>query len=229
MEGWLSPREIRFLASAAFNPKTEGEILELGAYHGKSTIVLALASLAADKAPVTSIDPMDAPELAVNLQLAGVSEHVNAIPAYSTDAIDQWNRPLRLFWLDGANDVTTVRQDIQGYLPHLADRGIIAFHDILNLSGDRLHNFVEDVLKSEHFGAAGMCGSIGWAQYRVDANEAKKFQASKNRLIKQLSRLKPFYCSPRKEGTWHACQYKLLRSLVSHRKFNEQEWRSLVA
>ena len=41
VEGFLTPREMRFLMLLAAYPTTEGEILEIGSFKGKSTILLA--------------------------------------------------------------------------------------------------------------------------------------------------------------------------------------------
>ena len=56
--GWLSPRDIRFLAMVAAHPCAQGEILEIGAYRGKSSIVLAKAAQLAGQTKIYSCDPL---------------------------------------------------------------------------------------------------------------------------------------------------------------------------
>ncbi len=224
VDGWLTDREVEFLAAAAAFPTAEGEILELGAFHGKSTIVLALAAQLSDRARVTSIDPLEAPELHTNLQAAGVASDVDAIDVFSFDMYQSWNRPLRLLWNDGANDIATVRDDIKAFLPHLADRGIIAFHDVLNRSGDRIHNFLDDVLSSDHFGACGICGTIGWAQYHADPSTTAALKADRLALKDLLSPLRAYHTWPREQGRMTKVAYKIKRSRVPHGPINVATW-----
>ena len=40
VEGYLAPNEIRFLALLAACPTATGEILEIGSFKGKSTVIL---------------------------------------------------------------------------------------------------------------------------------------------------------------------------------------------
>ena len=58
VEGWLKRCEVDFLALLAACPTTAGEVLEIGSYHGKSTIALAKAAAAAGAAPVVTVDPL---------------------------------------------------------------------------------------------------------------------------------------------------------------------------
>ena len=224
VEGWLTDREIEFLAAAAAFPTAKGEILELGAHHGKSTIVLALGAQLADWATVTSVDPLEAVELHDNLKAAGVASNVNAIDAFSFDMYQSWDKPLRLLWNDGANDIKTVRDDIQAFLPFLADRGIIAFHDVLNRSGDRIHNFVDDVLSSDHFGACGICGTIGWAQYHADPSTTLALKADRMALKNLLTPLRSYHTWPRENGRMTKLAYKITRRRVPHHPINVARW-----
>jgi predicted O-methyltransferase YrrM len=61
VEGYLAPNEMRFLALIAACPTAEGEILEIGSFKGKSTIILAKAAAFASDAVVNAVDPMTAP------------------------------------------------------------------------------------------------------------------------------------------------------------------------
>lgn len=229
VKGWLSDLEMRFLASAAACPTAPGDILELGSYMGRSTIVLATAAQARDGAHLTTVDPVARPELRQNLQRAGVDPFVTCAHQPSTDLIANWTKPLRMFWLDGANDVATVTQDVQGFLPHLANRGIIAFHDILNLSGDRICVYMDHVLDNPKFGAAGICGSIGWAQYYHDAAEAEPFKHSKQMLKAKLQRLRPYHTDPRRADVLARCSYKVYRAMVPHHRVDTATWTHVVA
>lgn len=225
VSGWLTNREMEFLALLAACPFAKGEILEIGCYHGKSTIALAKAVKLTDHPLVVTIDPIAMEKLPENLRRAGVGGNVEVHATLSTEAISRWNRPLRLLWHDGANDIETVRQDIDSLIPHLTDRAIVAMHDVLNPSGDRIRSFIEQILSSDHFGAFGFCGSIGWAQYRTDTSANGSFARPKNATIKKLKRLEPFHSYKRREPTGLASlRYRLLRSRIPHARVNPRTW-----
>src|ERR1043165_9444701 len=62
VEGYLSQREMEFLALLGAVPTAEGEVLEIGSFKGKSTVILAKAAqLAAPGSIVNAVDPMTAP------------------------------------------------------------------------------------------------------------------------------------------------------------------------
>ena len=61
VEGYLAPNEMRFLALMAACPTADGEILEIGSFKGKSTIILAKAASLAGSSIVNAVDPMTAP------------------------------------------------------------------------------------------------------------------------------------------------------------------------
>src|SRR4051812_47387751 len=63
VEGYLTEREMRFLALLAACPTAPGDILEIGSYKGKSAVILAQAAqLAAGPLPrLACVDPMTSP------------------------------------------------------------------------------------------------------------------------------------------------------------------------
>jgi len=225
VSGWLTDREMEFLALLAACPVAEGEVLELGCYHGKSTIVLAKAVSLTDHPLVITIDPMAMEMLPENLRRAGVDGNVEAHAALSTEVTNHWSRPLRLLWHDGANDFETVRDDVSSLIPHLADRAIVAMHDVLNPSGDRIQSFIEQILSSAQFGAFGFCGSIGWAQFRKDAAATSSFTKSKISAIRKLNRMVPFHSYNQSDPSgFYSILYRLLRSRIPHARVDPQVW-----
>jgi predicted O-methyltransferase YrrM len=224
IDGWLSQREIDFLALLAAYPLASGVILELGSYRGKSTIVLAKGASLSDRALVVTVDPRYDGRLSGNLQRAGVLHSVEIHCAYSWEVIPTWDRPIRLLWHDGAATQHVAAQDFKGLRHHLQDGAIVAFHDVLNCSGERIQVFLNDVLGSAHFGPVGLCGSIGWGQYHEDNRAANRFAGDRRRLTRCLVPLVPLQRSERPPRGWAKLRYKLLRSCVPHGPVQPHAW-----
>jgi len=225
VDGWLSDREIDFLALLAACPTSSGTILEFGALHGRSTIVLARAAELANCQQIVTVDPLADSILSRNLEQAGVRKNVDVRRAYSWEVIPEWKRPVRLFWHDGANKYDVVTDDVRGIMPHLQDSAIVAFHDVLNPSGQRLSVFIEQVLDSPSFSAVGVCGSIGWGQFCVDPSATNTQTETRQSLRRRLLRLEKYH------GGDHSAprgltrlRYKLLRSRVPHGPVDPRQW-----
>lgn len=249
VEGWLTDREMEFLALAAARPTAEGEILEIGSFRGRSTIVLALASHATrpntePDQPVIAIDPLldDDPLLEnplphgaaaqifhANLRRAGVEHLVEFHRGFSYEIAATWDRPLRLLWIDGDHSYASTKQDFDLFAPHLADGAILAMHDVLSPYEGCIRVFLEDVLGSPNFAAAGLCGSIGWAQFQPNQPLSSTQSAAKRRLSQKLERLLPYHCQRGPLQGWSKLRYKLLRARVPHAPINPAAWEREVA
>jgi predicted O-methyltransferase YrrM len=240
VDGWLTDREVSFLALLAAHPTTVGDILEIGSYRGRSTIVLALAKRqAGDEARLIAIDPLpDEPPMAqdesgrwtaralfeANLHRSGVGTEVEFHQAYSQELSEQWDRPLRLLWIDGDHSYPSTKQDYDLYSPHLANGAVLAMHDVLSPYDGCIRVFTETVLSSPHFGAAGLCGSIGWAQFWKDPAAAAEFQASKQQLRQKLLPLVRYHCQDDAPRGLSKLRYRVLRARVPHRRVNAKRW-----
>lgn len=217
IEGWLTLREMQFLCLATLNSAGTGRVVELGSYQGKSTSVIAATIKESGGDPLVTVDPIDPVPLQRNLAMLKLCDHVDLRNQYSTEFLKKWNEPIRFLWHDGANDYDTVREDCTRLFPYLCDGAIVAFHDVLNTSGERLHVFDELVLNSHHFGWTGVCGSIGFGRFHTQKIDSRRLIARKQKLSKKLSILKPYHCaaSPNPKGIKHIV-YRLLRARIPH-------------
>lgn len=249
VDGWLSDRETAFLVMAAAHPTTAGAVLEIGSFRGRSTIALALAMQHVGRgepgpgSQLVAVDPMldDDPllerplprgaarqQFELNLARSGVRTMVEFHQAFSYELASDWSRPLRLLWIDGDHSYPSSKQDFDLFLPYLADGAILAMHDVLSRYDGCIRVFTEDVLSSPHFGAAGLCGSIGWAQYWHVPRRRPAEEAGKRRLLRQLSRLVPYHCRAEAPRGLSKLRYKWLRSRVPHRPISPERWQGLV-
>jgi predicted O-methyltransferase YrrM len=248
VEGYLAPNEMRFLALVAACPTATGEILEIGSFKGKSTVILAKAAALAGKARVHAVDPMTAPAATDkearealgneasslgafqrNIERHDVADKIEFHQAFSFDLAKTWNKPLRLLWIDGDHSYKGVKLDFDCFSPHLADGAIIAFHDVLHRYDGGLRVFMEDILLSPNFGACGFCGSIAWAQYHTDDAKGWQHAREKRTLYKKLSPLVPLVVFQKKFTAVEKLKYKLYRALVPHGAVKSEAWARLVA
>ena len=159
-----------------------------------------------------------------NLRNAGVEKHVEFHRKRSSELAKVWNRDIRLLWIDGDHTYSGTKLDFDAFSPFLSDGAIIAIHDVLHNFEGSIRVFMEDVLLSNHFGPAGMCGSIAWSQYFKDSNFGRRFRNQKIKLYQKLNRLLPYCAFARGIKGYHKIKYKILRSMVSHPDINPSKW-----
>jgi len=235
IEGRLSPRESKLLFLFASCPTTAGEILEIGSYRGKSTITLAKGAQLTGRAKIIAVDPLTSPSItdpklvgAVtgfsdfqnNLKRVGAYDDVEFHQKLSSELAQNWNKNIRLLWIDGDHTYSGAKNDFDLFMPFLSKGGIIAFHDVLQRFEGPIRVFAEDVLLSKKFGAAGFCGSIGWAQYIGDEELSRKYEHQKMTLYKKLRKLIPYCQHENKLKGIAKLKYKLYRSLIPHYDVN---------
>jgi len=240
--GFLTEREGRFLALIAACAPAQGTILEIGSYKGKSTVGLASIAQRYGLAPVVAVDPHSAPavtdfghglqqsswdDFRASLRRAGVEQSVEAHRAYSRDLAPGWTRPIRLLWIDGDHTYQGAKADIDLFRKHLTPGAIVAMHDVLHAFEGPIRVFVEELLDSNDFGPAGLCGSIGWAQYRP--TDGPNWHATRAGLARRARRLIPFVKGGRQPRGFAKLRYKLRRGLVPHAAPTPAEWIETVS
>ncbi len=138
IEGWFTAHEAALLAETAARA-LPGNLVEIGSYKGRSTIVLA--SVVRELSPesrVYAIDPHEGeieagkPSYGSTLvafcrNLAEFSEFVVPIvkPSYAVE----WKLPIRLLFIDGLHDHASVLRDFWCFADYVDTGGYVAFHD----------------------------------------------------------------------------------------------------
>lgn len=123
---------------------TDGCIVEIGAYRGRSGIALAVGSWCGSRVPVYCIDPHETftgilggsfgPEdrraFYQSMIDSGAYRIVRLINLPSTMVARCWDRPIGLLWIDGDHREEAVRQDVDAWSPHLRHDALLAFDDV---------------------------------------------------------------------------------------------------
>ncbi len=151
IDGWLSDLEGAALYHAAAYGPSEGAIVEIGSFKGKSTIWLANGSERTGREQVHAIDthlgspehqaggefsshmPAEGTTEAVfrkNIAKSGVENRVVPLVMSSAVALSSWQEPIRLLFIDGAHEYEDVKADFIGWHKHVVSGGLIAFHDV---------------------------------------------------------------------------------------------------
>jgi predicted O-methyltransferase YrrM len=230
--GYLSEREARFLMAAVALAPRAGKNLEIGSFKGRSTVGIAYVARELGLGNVVAVDPHTSPastdpdlrgkntsydDFVTNLRTAGVFERVEIKRAYSHDLARDWKEPIRFLWIDGDHTYEGAKADLDMFKPYLVDGAIVAMHDVLGTFEGALRVFVEGVLDSDEFGAAGFSGSIGWAQYRPRVGGRVSFQLRRKLLAIPGRRLIPV--ARRADNGlhgWNKFLYKVWRPLAPH-------------
>ncbi len=240
--GYMGKREFRALALLAACAPGAGVVVEIGSFKGKSTVALALVGARYGLGPVVSIDPHTAPsptdpildrqlssfsDFLATLRNAGIEQHVEIHRAASRDVAKEWNRPIRMLWIDGDHTYAGAKEDFDLFFPYLVEGGIVALHDTLHEFEGPIRVFVENILRSDEFGPAGFLHTIGWSQYRP--RDGLRFRAERERLARRAARLIPFVTSGRGVTGLTKLRYKLRRALVPHGVPPDAEWAARVS
>jgi MMP 1-O-methyltransferase len=199
VEHTIKEREIDFLALLGAYPTARGCVLEIGAFKGASTIVLSKAARVGGDREMWTCDPFTNPcgsdlpegtcypEFQNNLRRSGEQNSVKVFKGLSQDLAKQWHDPIRVLWIDGDHRYEATKQDFELFRPFLTDGAIVAFHDVLGWQRGPCRVFADDVLLSQEFGACGLSGTIGWAQFVKDRQVAARHSQTNAKLHRALA------------------------------------------
>jgi predicted O-methyltransferase YrrM len=152
VEGWLSEDQARRLWHAGREVAPSGQIVEIGSFRGRSTIVLSRA--APEGVQIVAIDPHAggdrgpqeiAPEaergqsdnevFRANLERAGVNGRVRHVRRMSDEAHGDVNGPIDVLYVDGAHRYKPARDDIAAWGARVPVGGTLLVHDAYNAIG----------------------------------------------------------------------------------------------
>jgi predicted O-methyltransferase YrrM len=241
--GFLGEAEARLLGTVAACVPRGGALVEIGSFKGKSTVMLGKVAAHYGLEPPVAIDPHNfnnaeleahrtSPEASSydefvrNLDSAGVRDRVEIHRAYSTEIAPAWNRPIAFLWIDGDHSYAGAKADFDGFARHLVPGAVVAFHDALHEFAGPIRVFVEEVLRSDRFGAAGFVQSIAWAQFRPE--DGQRFRAGRAALDRDAAPLIPLLKDERPLRGLRKVRFKLKRARVPRRTLNPAEWAAMV-
>lgn len=210
--GWLSDAQGEALFDAARHPGG-GHVVEIGSWHGRSTIWLAAGARLAGRA-VFAIDPHEGSRedpsartldrFTENLEQSGLLAVVTPLVMRSTDAVSRITGPVHLLFIDGDHSVEGATLDAETWLPRVAPGGIVMVHDVATSGyfGPR-RIFQHMICRSPRFHRVRRVGSMGIAERTaargpLDAGRAVIFgsllfwydiQGSVKRALRSMRRL----------------------------------------
>jgi predicted O-methyltransferase YrrM len=177
--GCLTDEQAKVLYERAANLPPSARIVEIGSYHGRSTILLANA---APQTEVIAIDPYagvaseprkrvrekdvgvrELESFRANLDRAGVGARVRHIRDFSTDALRGFEGEVDLLFVDGAHDLRTALSDIRGWGALVTEGGVMLIHDSFSSVGVTLAQLMA-LLFGKSFRYVGRTGSL--TEYR---------------------------------------------------------------
>jgi predicted O-methyltransferase YrrM len=170
--GWLFEGEHEFLWDLATR-STNGDVLEIGTWMGKSACILAGACK--DTAPGTCVVCVDTFRMTGpntqeqyhrrlvdstgtfyqflgNASRLGFESSIVPLAALSRRAVPLLRGPFRMVFLDGSHDLENTRADVDVCLPLLAMGGVLALHDSLGTGWPEVVAYVSNELS----GRAGL-------------------------------------------------------------------------
>ncbi len=210
IDGWLSADQVARLYAAAATTTDGDQIVEIGSFRGRSTIVLA--SAAPDGVDVVAIDPHagndrgpeeisgfeaeaagDHDVFNANLAAAGVAGRVRHVRAFSDAAHDSVEGPVNVLFIDGAHRYSPARTDIREWGRRVVPGGTLLIHDSFSSVGVTLA-IGRELMFGSRFRYVGRSRSL--AEYCADlqgdrvANAARQLAQlpwfAKNAMLKVL-------------------------------------------
>jgi predicted O-methyltransferase YrrM len=152
IKGWLTDGQAGVLWERAGALRAPATVVEIGSYHGRSTVMLARA--AAEGVEFVAIDPhagndrgpqeihgtdtegeADHRTFLANLARSGVTDAVRHVRQPSQDALREVPGPVELLFVDGAHRYGPARDDVERWGARVAPGGAMLVHDAFSSLG----------------------------------------------------------------------------------------------
>jgi predicted O-methyltransferase YrrM len=198
VEGWMSPDQAEALYTAAAACRRGDQIVEIGSFRGRSTIVLA--SAAEPGVSVVAIDPhagndrgpneldgfvdeaaRDHQVFNDNLAAAGVTDRVRHVREMSDRAHGSVDGDIAVLYIDGAHRYTPARRDIREWGARVRPGGTMLIHDSFSSVGVTLA-IVRELMFGRRFRYVGRARSL--TIYHADLDGG-----SRSRVLNALRQL----------------------------------------
>ncbi|MGI8794852.1 MAG: class I SAM-dependent methyltransferase [Acidimicrobiales bacterium] len=176
VEGWMTDDQAGRLWGAAATVAPTGQIVEIGSFRGRSTIVLATA--AAPGVKVVAIDPhagndrgpqefegfaveaeTDHEAFHANLERCDVHDRVRHIRAFSEAAHPDVDGEIDVLYIDGAHRFGPARHDIVSWGDRVRTGGVMLIHDSFSSVGVTLA-ILTTLVPGRRFRYHGRSGSL---------------------------------------------------------------------
>ncbi len=201
VDGWLSPDQATRLYNAAASTRPGDQIVEIGSFRGRSTIVLAGA--APDGAAVVAIDPHagndrgpqeiagfqseaagDHDVFTANLAVAGVSDRVRHVREFSDRAHESVTGSIAVLFIDGAHRYGPARSDIRFWGARVETGGTMLIHDSFSSVGVTLA-IGRELMFGPRFRYVGRSRSL--SEYRRDLPGGRRARVAN--ALRQVAQL----------------------------------------
>ncbi|MCS4199749.1 class I SAM-dependent methyltransferase [Salinibacter ruber] len=170
VEGMTSIEEAKLLYEISKNT-SNGCIVEVGSYRGRSTVCIGCGARDGDQPEVFSIEPHDPfvgvlggefgpedrKEYYYNMTKTEMYQYVKLVYLRSDVVTSGWKNPVGFLLLDGDHSYESVSNDWRCWKPHLSEECVVAFDDS-NLDGPK--KVIEEIKEKDGFSELDRAGNI---------------------------------------------------------------------
>lgn len=200
IDGWLGEEEGEILYWLAQKNINLGCVVELGSFHGKSTICLAQGTKKVNGGKVYALDNFMGDryiwfrkksfynKFVSNIQKYSLSDLIEPIKGDFSEIVKDWNKPIRLLFIDGSHSYTDVKKDFTKWESKVSNGGTIVFHDALAWPG--VTKFVSEIIKSGKYSSIKTNDTYSGLVYLTKSMKGEELEdANKERSLKEFKDL----------------------------------------